>query len=63
MSFRTDWITGRQAMDILQITSRTTLYRFVYKNNIRVSKPLGRTYYSLNDILAAIEKKSFKMGI
>ncbi len=50
-------------MDILQITSRTTLYRFVFKNNIRVSKPLGRTYYSLKDILAAIEKKSFKMGI
>ncbi len=63
MDLKTDWITGKQVMEMLQITSRTTLYRFVFKNKIRVSRPLGRTYYSQNDILASIEKKSFKMGI
>jgi len=63
MDLKNDRITGKQAMDILQVTSRTTLYKYAFKYNIRVSKPLGRVYYSQNDILAIIEKKSFKMGV
>lgn len=58
-----EWITVAQALNLLQITSRTTLYKFAYKYGIRVSKPLGRPYYNRLDILAAIENESITTGI
>ncbi len=63
MELQTEWITVPQAMQILQITSRTTLYKYALKFNIRVSKPLGRIYYNVRDIKATIEQKAVKMGI
>lgn len=63
MELQTEWITVPQAMQILQITSRTTLYKYALKFNIRVSKPLGRIYYNVTDIKATIEQKAVKMGI
>ena len=62
MNFKTEWITTCQAMQFLHITSRTTLYKYALKYNIRVSKPLGRIYYNLPDILAIIEAYAVKMG-
>jgi hypothetical protein len=63
MEIQTEWITVPQAMQILQVTSRTTLYKYALKYNIRVSKPLGRIYYNLTDIKATMDKKAVKMGI
>ena len=63
MEFKTDWITVQQAMQLLQITSRTTLYKFSFKYNIRVTKPMGRVYYNLSDIVSTLANKSVKMGI
>lgn len=63
MNLKTEWITVPQALEILQITSRTTLYRYAFKYNIRVSKPLGRIYYNLTDIMATIDAKAVRMGV
>lgn len=63
MNLKTDWITVSQALEILQITSRTTLYKYALKYNIRVSKPLGRVYYNLSDIMATIDTKAVRMGV
>ena len=58
-----DWITIQQAMSLLQVTSRTTVYSLAHKHNIRASKPLGRVYFSYSDIMATLENNSVKMGL
>jgi hypothetical protein len=60
---KSEWITVKQALELLQITSRTTLYKFALKYNVRATKPLGRLYYNYNDIIAALENKAVVMGI
>jgi predicted site-specific integrase-resolvase len=57
------WITAKEALAILQITSRTTLYKYLYRFNIRVSKPLGRLYINYSDLMDGIERKAIKMGV
>ena len=57
------WITSKEALSLLQITSPTTLDKFILRYNIRVSKPLGKPYINKMDILGAIEKKAVKMGV
>lgn len=63
MELKTEWITIPQAMQVLHITSRTTLDKYTRKYNIRVSKPMGRVYLNHADILATIAQESVKMGI
>ena len=63
MDFQTEWITVPQALKLLRITSRTTLYKYAFKYKIRVSKPLGRLYYNLPDIVSIIEKNAVRMGV
>lgn len=58
-----EWITVKQALSTLQITSRTTLYKYAMTYGIRVSKPMGRVYFNLSDILAAMQSKAVTMGI
>ncbi len=60
---QTEWITTKQALQLLQISSRTTLDRYAKTFNIKVSKPLGRKYFSRMDILAAIESKAVISGV
>lgn len=63
MDLKLEWITVPQAMKVLQITSRTTLYKYAFKYKIRVSKPLGRVYYNLPDIMATMDRQAVKMGL
>lgn len=63
MELETEWITVTQAMNILQITSRTTLYKYAHKHNIRVSKPMGRVYFNRHDLVNSIDFNSVKLGI
>ena len=58
-----EWITIQQAMQLLQVTSRTSMYNFVYKHNVRASKPLGRVYYNVTDIMNVLDNCSVKMGL
>jgi hypothetical protein len=58
-----EWITNEQVKELLQVKSRTTVWEFSIKYNIRVSKPSGRVYYNRADILKAIEDNAVRMGI
>ena len=62
MDPKKEWITAKEAMALLKITSRTTMYKYAYKNRLRVSKPMGKLYYNLAEIMASIEKRAVKMG-
>ena len=57
-----EWITIKEALSALRITSRTTLYKYVFKYNIRVSKPLGKVYLNFKDIMSTMADKAVKMG-
>jgi hypothetical protein len=57
-----DWISVGQFKELLQISSRTTVYRFARKYRIRASKPLGKTYFNKTDILNVINSQSTLMG-
>ena len=58
-----EWLTTTQTLTLLQIKSRTSLYKFVMKHNIRVTKPMGRIYINSYDIIEAFDKQSVTMGI
>jgi hypothetical protein len=58
-----EWISVKQAMELLQINSRTTLYNYGKKYNIRVTKPLGKTYWNRADILNKLSDNSITLGL
>ena len=58
-----EWLTVKQAMQLLHITSRTTLYNFGKKYGVRVCKPLGKTYFKKADILQKMDEQSFSLGL
>ena len=58
-----EWVTIPQALNMLHITSRTTLNRFAHKHRIRVSKPSGRVYFNHADIMSAVVSKAVVMGV
>jgi hypothetical protein len=58
-----EWLTVTEAMELLKITSRTTLYKYLLRFNIRASKPIGRVYINRQDILDAIDGKAVLMGV
>ena len=58
-----EWVTIPQALQMLHITSRTTLDRFAHRHHIRVSKPSGRVYMSYADIMAAMASNAVVMGV
>ncbi len=55
-----DWITAKEAMAILQITSATTLKKYRDQNEIKYSAPPGmkHIFYSKISILEFLERKS-----
>ena len=57
------WLTTKEALKLLQITSRTTLNKYLTKFNIKVSKPMGRVYIKHHDLLVVIEDNATQMGI
>ena len=57
------WLTTKEALKLLQITSRTTLNKYLVKFNITVSKPMGRVYINHLDLLVVIEDNATPMGI
>ncbi len=58
-----EWITISEAMGLLKVKSRTTLYKYLHRFNIRATKPLGRVYFNLEDIRAAMSANAVKMGV
>ena len=58
-----EWLTTKQALNVLRITSRTTLYKYAMKFGIRVSKPIGKNYYNYHDLIKVIDSNSIEMGI
>jgi predicted site-specific integrase-resolvase len=52
------WLTPKQAMQLLQITSRTTLYRYAYKYHIRAAKLIGKVYFNSEDINALFDRQT-----
>jgi hypothetical protein len=63
MTTQKEWISTNQALNELDIKSRTSLWKFTKKHNIRVSKPSGRVYYSLPDIMQVLKNKAVIMGL
>ena len=59
----TTWITVNETLELLKIKSRTTMYSFLRKYNVRVSKPLSKTYVAKEDILQKMDENSITMGI
>lgn len=58
-----EWLTTKQALNVLRITSRTTLNKYAMKFGIRVSKPVGKNYYNYQDLIRVIDSNSIEMGI
>ena len=58
-----EWITIGEAMCLLKVKSRTTLYKYLHRFNIRATKPLGRVYFNLEDIRAAMSANAVKLGV
>ena len=58
-----DWLTIKEALVLLKITSRTTLDSYLLEFNVRKAKPKGRVYINLQDLMAIIEKNAVKMGV
>ena len=59
----TTWITVNETLELLKIKSRTTMYSFLKKYNIRVSKPLQKTYVTKEDILQKMDENSITIAI
>ena len=59
----TTWITVNETLELLKIKSRTTMYSFLKKYNITVSKPLRKTYVTKEDILQKKNENSVTIGI
>jgi hypothetical protein len=58
-----EWVTIKEALAILKISSRTTLDSYLLKFNVRKAKPKGRVYINLKDLMGIIEKNSVIMGV
>ena len=53
------WISGEEAMDLLKITSRTTLQKLKNEGHVKFSQPMKKlTLYNRQSILDYIEKHS-----
>ena len=53
------WISGEEAMDLLKITSRTTLQKLKNEGHIKFSQPMKKlTLFSYQSILDYLEKHS-----
>ena len=63
MTLNNEWITIKDAMALLQVTSRTTLYKYAMKYNIRATKPLGKVYFNYSDIIAVMTNNAIQMGL
>ncbi len=59
---QTEWLSTTQALKFLHIRSRTTLYKYAYKHNIRLSKPMGRVYFNLHDLVNSLDNNSIRLG-
>ena len=58
-----EWLTINEAMELLKVTSRTTIYKLAHAYNIRVTKPLGRVYFNASDIDLAMANKAVVLGV
>ena len=58
-----EWLTINEAMELLKVTSRTTIYKLAHAYNIRVTKPLGRVYFNASDIGEAMANKAVVLGV
>ena len=53
------WISGEEAMDLLKITSRTTLQKLKNEGHVKFSQPMKKlTLFNRQSILDYIEKHS-----
>lgn len=53
------WISGEEAMDMLKITSRTTLQKLKNEGHVKFSQPMKKlTLFNRQSILDYIEKHS-----
>jgi hypothetical protein len=58
-----EWVTIKEALTLLKITSRTTLDSYLLRFNVRKAKPMGRVYINLQDLIGIIENNSVIMGV
>lgn len=57
------WLTTKEALAMLRIKSRTTLWNYCKKFNVRATKPRGKIYYCKEDIQMFLDKNSVGLGI
>lgn len=58
-----EWLTVPETMKKLKISSRTTLYKYLYKFNVRMTKPTKRVYIWKEDIDKLLMENSFTLSI
>ena len=58
-----EWIPTPVALKTLHMKHRTSLNRFAHKHRIRVSKPSGKMYYNLNDIMSTLSGSAIRKGV
>ncbi len=58
-----EWITVKQAMQLLNITSRTTLWQYGMKHRFRVSRLGKKIFYDKQEIMASLERNAVKLGV
>ena len=58
-----EWIPTPLALKTLHMKNRGSLNSFAHKHHIRVSKPSGKMYYNLNDILSTLSGSAIRKGL
>jgi hypothetical protein len=60
---RKDWIEMKELQTILCYKSPTKCYEFLRRYNIRVTKPVGKPLYNLEDIREVLDGRAVRMGV
>ena len=58
-----EWLTMKQAQELLHYTSRNAVYNYCKIHGIRATKPRGRIYFNRADINNVFGKKAVIMGV
>lgn len=58
-----EWLTMKEAMNYLRVTSRTTAYEILYRNNILVNKTTRKILINFADLKEKMKAKTFRLGI
>ncbi len=64
MNNQKEWLSMKEAQQLLDITSRNGVYKFCKLHKVRVTKPCGgRVYFNRSDLMNGFSSVAVVMGI